>query len=519
MVNPRLRRPCGAIAMAAPLIAGLALASCATQPSAKAQTSTRSAVTTAAMYTMVDAALRGVLSEPAGVLANAAGESRAAIQAFYAQNGYSPLWVAAGGLTARGMQLLYALQRAHDAGAPGLDAIMAEIDARRQPATLQATAELEALLSAALLEAAVNPLDPTQRAPVAELLTAAADASDANRFFAERLPPDPAFWRLRDAVAIYRDIVSAGGWPTVPKGPKIEPGMRGPRVAAVRARLAASGELPEDMVASDEYDDALRVAVENFQRRHGLAADALIGPGTLEALNVSAEARLESMLVNLQRLQRQARDWGDTYIAVNTAAARYQLVDGGRVVFDEVTVVGQPTWRTPEIHSEIERIELNPFWTVPPRIARLELAEEIAKDPQYLEKNNMRLVGDVYRQDPGPGNALGKAKFLFPNRYDVYLHDTNSHRLFKRDARFLSHGCVRIPNAVELAEYLLKDDPNWTRERIDAAIGRGKNRAIALDRPMPIHIVYDTAWVDQSGAVHFRKDVYGRDGTAIAAAE
>jgi murein L,D-transpeptidase YcbB/YkuD len=228
--------------------------------------------------------------------------------------------------------------------------------------------------------------------------------------------------------------------------------------------------------------------------------------------------RLATMEANLRRLQQQSRDWGDTYVAVNIAAARYRLIRDGETVVEQVAIVGQPDWKTPEIDSQIERIELNPYWTVPTRIALLEVGPEIEKDPDYLAKHNMRKVGDFYRQDPGPGNALGKAKFLFPNGYDVYLHDTNSPRLFEREVRFLSHGCVRVPNAVELAEHLLQDDSNWTRERIDATIGRGKNRSIELATPVPVHLVYDTAWVDESGEVQFRKDIYGRDADLLVAA-
>jgi murein L,D-transpeptidase YcbB/YkuD len=217
------------------------------------------------------------------------------------------------------------------------------------------------------------------------------------------------------------------------------------------------------------------------------------------------------MRANLRRLQRQGRAWGDSYIAVNIAAASYRLVDEGETVFEQVTIVGQPDWQTPEIDSQIERIELNPYWTVPERIARMEVQPAIEKDPDYLAKHNMQEVGGYYRQEPGDDNALGKAKFLFPNPYDVYLHDTNSHRLFQREGRFLSHGCVRIPNAVELAQILLRNDPRWTREKIDEVIEIGENRSITLKRPIPVHIVYDTAWVDESGAVEFRKDIYGRD--------
>lgn len=518
MINYRAKRHRDAMSAAAILFAGLTLASCASQPASKPQAAAPAPVAIVPSYASSDAVLRAALADPTGVLSIASPAARAALLAHYSQTGYAPLWLTSDSLSPRGGQLVRALDKAAAAGSPELQPFMTPINERRGTPGPKALGELEALLGAALLEAAVNPIDPTQPAQKDGLLTASASAADGGRFLAERLPPDPAFWRLRAAIDSYHTVAAAGGWPTLPKGGKIEPGAHGPRVAALRARLEASGDAAPPTGDPEFYDDQLRLAVEGFQQRHGLGADGVVGPGTLDALNVSADARLATLVANLRRLQRQARDWGDTYIAVNTAAARYRLVDGGRTVFDEVTIVGQPDWKTPEIHSEIERLELNPYWTVPPRIARLELAEEIAKDPAYLEKHNIRQINGLYRQEPGPGNALGKAKFLFPNSHDVYLHDTNSHRLFKRDSRYLSHGCVRIPNAVALAEYLLKDDPNWSPEQIDSAIKRGKNRGVTLSQPMPVHIVYDTAWVDETGAVQFRKDVYGRDSTTLAEA-
>lgn len=517
MVKHCARRHRDAMSAAAILLAGMTLASCASQPATRPQAAAPETVAAAPNYATPDAAIRAVLAEP-GALSLASPTTRDALLAHYARTGYAPLWLTSDGLSSQGAQLFRALDKAAAAGSPELQPFMARINERRASPGAKALAELDVLLSAALLDTAVNPTDPMQPAQMDRLLTAAADAPVGARFLAEWLPPDPAFWNLRSAVDSYQAIVATGGWPAVSKGDKIEPGSHGPRVAALRARLEASGDAAGATGDPEFYDDQLRLAVEKFQRRHGLTVDGVVGPGTLDALNVSAEARLTTLTANLRRLQRQARDWGDTYIAVNTAAARYRLVDGGRTVFDEVTIVGQPDWKTPEIHSEIERLELNPYWTVPPRIARLELAEEIAKDPEYLQKHNMRQINGMYRQEPGPGNALGKAKFLFPNPHDVYLHDTNSHRLFKRDRRHLSHGCVRIPNAVALAEYLLKDDPDWSPDQIDSVLKRGKNRGVTLARPMPVHIVYDTAWVDDGGAVQFRQDIYGRDSTTLAEA-
>jgi murein L,D-transpeptidase YcbB/YkuD len=518
MIKLPSHRRCAALTFTATIVAGLALASCTTGPAPTARPAAQLGSAETVSYSRIDTALRSLLAEPSTELRDLRPITLRALKAYYAANEHTPLWIGAEGLTSRGVQLARALLKARDAGAATLQPIMSAVESRRHATSLMARAELEILLSGALLDAAVAASDPTVDARADDALRIAT-ATNMSDTLSRALPPDPAFWTLRDAVLVYRDLAAAGVWPTVPAGPKLEPGTRDARIVAVRARLAASGELSGADVASDAYDETLQRAVERFQSRHGLAPDGVVGPGTLQALNVPIAMRIETMEANLRRLQRQGRDWGHTYVAVNIAAARYRLVRDGETVFEQVAIVGQPDWKTPEIDSQIERVELNPFWTVPTRIARLEVGPEIEKDPDYLTKHNMRKVGEFYRQDPGPGNALGKAKFLFPNGYDVYLHDTNSPRLFEREVRFLSHGCVRIPNAVDLAEHLLlQDDPEWTRERIDAAIGRGKNRSIELATPVPVHLVYDTAWVDESGEIQFRKDIYGRDADLLVAA-
>jgi murein L,D-transpeptidase YcbB/YkuD len=500
-----------ALALAVVANTVLSLGGCAAAAQSAGQTSTPSQVLAAAPSSF-DAAMRLLLTEPSAPLRAFSAGTLSALQAYYAQADYVPLWVEMGGLTQRGVELMAALAKARDAGASALQPIMTAVDERRAATSLIAQAELEILLSGALLDTAIDTVEPTVSAPPADLLPAAMTTADVSGFLRERLPPDAAFWRLRDAVLVYSDLAADGGWIAVPAGPKLEAGMRDARIVAVRARLAASGDLEGADGESDLYDAALRHAIERFQSRHGLKADGVIGTGTLEALNVPVEVRLATMRANLRRLQQQGREWGSSYLAVNIAAASYRLVDDGETLFEHVAIVGQPDWQTPEVDSQIERIELNPYWTVPERIARMEVQPAIEKDPDYLAKHNMQEVGGFYRQDPGDDNALGKAKFLFPNPYEVYLHDTNSHRLFQREGRFLSHGCVRVPNAVELAELLLRDDPRWTREKVDEAIGLGKNRSIALKHPIPVHIVYDTAWVDEAGAVEFRKDIYRRDG-------
>lgn len=464
-----------------------------------------------ATQTAINSALQEVLTTASETLPLLTADERATLLAFYASRAYAPLWTAPGAMLPAGSRLRASLIRIREAGPaspkPLIDAV---------PAT-QATfgpadgAQIEVLLSAALLRSAVDPDDLTESSQGSAALSAIAAAPDPAAALRAWLPPAPEFWRLRDAIARYRAIEAAGGWAKVPGGPKLTLGALDDRVVALRSRLASEGDVAEPEQDPRLFDAPLEEAVRRFQERHGLATDGVVGRGTIEALNVPVRARIRSMLLNLARIH--GRPWADErrHVIVNIAGTSYQLVDDNRLVFERRIIVGQRDWPTPVLDSVIDRLDLNPYWYVPPRITRLELLPRLSRDPGYLARNKMRLVDGVYRQDPGPRNPLGVVKFLFPNRYSVYLHDTNNPELFERADRFLSHGCVRLSNARELASYLLKDDPAWSDERLEQAIAAGKTLTVMLTRPLPIHIIYQTAWIDGTGQVHFRKDVYGRD--------
>lgn len=327
---------------------------------------------------------------------------------------------------------------------------------------------------------------------------------------------DPALSRLQAALSDYRRIEATGGWPNLPAGPKLELGVHGERTQILRRRLAASGDLSAEAIDSETFDQNLAAAVRKFQARHGLTTDGIVGSKTLAALNIPVAERIASILVNLDRAANQPRNWGQRYIAVNVAGASYRVVEDGRVVQEGPAIVGKPSWPTPRFASVVTQLEFNPYWNVPPRIARLEIWPKIRRDAGYLKRNNMRVIDGQIRQEPGPGNPLGVVKFIFDNPYQVYLHDTNDRSLFERPDRFLSHGCVRVSNAIGLARQLLKMDPNWPEQRIDEAVESGRNIRIDLLRPIPIHIVYDTVWIDDAGIAQFRDDVYGLDGKALA---
>ncbi|GAB2176971.1 hypothetical protein DLREEDagr8_25290 [Dongia sp. agr-C8] len=339
----------------------------------------------------------------------------------------------------------------------------------------------------------------------------AANALPTTSGTGDTLPADPGIWRLKGAIALYRDLAAKGGWPTLTSGPKLARGDSGPRVEALRSRLAATDDLAAAELQRDDFDPVLEQAVQAFQARHGLQTDGVVGPKTLAALNVPVQQRLDTMLANLGRLQRQNRDWGWRYIAVNIAAATYRLVIDGHTALERPAVVGKPSWPTPTLDSVIDRIEFHPYWRIPTSIADGEVWPKQEADPGYFAQQGIRIVGSGLVQDPGPRNPLGAVKFVFDNPYSVYLHDTSAPGLFARAYRFLSHGCVRVSDAAALARALLAPDPQWPEARVESAIAGGANQDVVLRAPIPLHIVYDTAWVMEEGTIQFRDDVYHRD--------
>lgn len=335
-------------------------------------------------------------------------------------------------------------------------------------------------------------------------------------------PPDPRYARLRDTLARYREIASRGGWPKVPDG--LEKGARGAGVIALRNRLIAEGDLaalPEGQQPAPVFDDAVAQAVARFQQRHGLEPDGELGEDTLAELNVPVAERMRQIAINLERWRWLPSTLGESYVWVNVPEFRMELIENGRKAIDMAVVVGKQQSQTPVFSDVMEYIELNPAWNIPKGIAEEEILPKLASDPSYLARNNMEWVGEGanqrLRQAPGPDNPLGQIKFMFPNEHDVYLHDTPADHLFAKEDRDFSHGCVRLERPVQLGEYLLRNDPDWRGGRLRQAIVSGEHRTVKLPKKLPVHILYFTAWVEDNGAVHFRKDVYGHDQRLAAA--
>jgi L,D-transpeptidase YcbB len=377
------------------------------------------------------------------------------------------------------------------------------------------------------------------------VLTRALGQDGIRKALASVTPPGQGYARLRAARARYGEIVKRGGWPEVPPGKTLRRGATGERVAILRARLAAEGDLAAATPAGqDRYDDLLADAVARFQKRHGIEPTGEVDAETLAALNVPAAERLHQIGVNMERWRWLPTDLGARYILVNIPEFKLNLVDGGQKAMEMRVVVGKAQTKTPAFSNRVTAIDLNPVWNLPPSIVKNEIAPAVARDPGYLAKKHLEVVkgwgekaetidpGAVdwehigggaspyrLRQPAGPDNPLGRIKFVVPDQFDVYLHDTPSAHLFSAAERDFSHGCVRLEHPLELAAYLLKDDPQWTPEAIQEAIDSGETQSIPLPRPLPLHILYWTAWVDDDGTVQFRKDIYGHDEELLRALE
>ncbi len=366
------------------------------------------------------------------------------------------------------------------------------------------------------------------------LFQGALNTGDIIELLDEVAPQNPFYLNLRRALADYRAMASLGGWPSVPEGPILRPGDRDPRVAILRTRLEITGDFAAHSSEDPElYDESVEMAVKRFQHRHSLDEDGKLGPKTLAALNVPVETRIDQIRANLERDRWVFRDLPDNFIIVNIAGYELALVRNRVPVWRTRVQVGKKIHETPIFASEMTYLVLNPTWTVPPGILRNETLPATRKDPDYLSKNNMSLIrsdGSVVnpatvdlngsfpygvRQEPGPKNALGRVKFMFPNPYFVYLHDTPSKSLFARSERAFSHGCIRTENPLDLAALLLSGKEGWDRAHIDAVIESGEMTTVTLDSPMTVLLLYWTANVQPDGTIDFREDIYGRDARII----
>lgn len=334
------------------------------------------------------------------------------------------------------------------------------------------------------------------------------------------------------ALSKYSQIVNNGGWNSVPSTKRLSLGARDSNIVALRKRLAVSGDLDPSLTNSDIFDSYVGAAVKSFQARHGMAVDGVIGTLTLSALNVPADVRYRQLQTNLVRLRALSGYLGDRYVVVNVPAAEIETVEAGRVHSRHTGVVGKIDRQTPILNSKIHEVNFNPFWTVPVSIIRKDLIPIMQKEPQYLTEHSIRIyapngqelqpsqinwfsqdaVNYRFRQDPGEKNSLGQMRINFKNDHQVYLHDTPNKNLFGKEIRFHSSGCVRVQNVREFVQWLLKDTRGWDRPTIDQTIKSGERLNANISEAVPLYMTYVTAWGTPGGVVHFRDDVYDRDG-------
>ena len=364
------------------------------------------------------------------------------------------------------------------------------------------------------------------------VISAAGSMAGAQETTSDSASESPEVVRLLDALRRYREIAATGGWPAIPPGPTIRPGSRDPRIRALIERLEVVGDLQTSGAANIDYDEDLQSAVRDFQSRHGLEPDALVGPATLRALNVSARERVQQLERNLPRARDVFTQTRKNFVLVNVPAFEAYLYRDGDMVWKTGVVVGHAETETPLLESDVRSVVLNPTWTVPRSIASEELLPKIQADVDFLSRGDYDVL-DADRQivdptsinweeltannfpytlvqRPGPNNELGRIKFLFPNEYSVCMHDTPSKYLFSHYSRAFSHGCIRVEQPVDLAIRLLAEE-GVSRDHINASLSTVETEIVKLADPVPIVLAYLTATVDHTGSVHFLRDIYDSD--------
>jgi len=487
---------------------------------------------------------------------------RSILPDYYEKRNFNPIWTQDNGLTPQADQLVRAI------GAAELDGLISEdyhlswlksmlmdfnqATSQKKPLDPVKKADIDLLLTDAFLlfsshllsgRVMPNAVDSTWLffnpvSDIAQIMNSNAYSSQIESFFDELRPANAAYYRLRNALRLYIDIQKKGGWPVVPSGPKLKIGDIDARVDIIRKRLIITGDIdsPVRNVKPGEFDESLLKGVQRFQNRHGIEPDGVVGVGTLTAMNVPVESRISQIELNLERWRWIPHDLGPRYILVNIADYSLAVVENQSTVLKMRVVVGKAYRRTPVFSEKMKYMVLNPFWTVPIKIAVEDKLPIIRKNPLYLTQQHIKVfenwnegapeinpvIIDWYqvtasnfpyrlRQDPGPSNALGRIKFMFPNKFSVYLHDTPQRGLFKRASRDFSSGCIRIEKPVELAKYLLQNDPQWPGQKIQETIDSGVTTVVRIKDPIPVHLLYWTAWVTETGTIHFGNDIYDRD--------
>ncbi len=502
------------------------------------------------------------LRTPGNLALEACGESltsSGALARLYAARADAPGWVDDNEPLPAAAQMLDAIRASRDDGLRPLNyhfhAINHLLDSLNAPELTadmrrQRLAALELLLSDAFLtlagderygrvepEKLIPPAGGMIRHDLSPELQAVFNGSDPQTLIRSMTPQTQEYAAMRAALASYRVLQADGRIPAIAAGATLKRGDRGERVAALIAHLQAEGDLPGEFSHGTLFNAQVQFALKQYQSRHGLKSDGVAGADTLALLNRPAVDWINLLRVNLDRLRRLPRNLPATRLVVNIADFHARLWEQGRIKMTAKVIVGQPGKQTPEFNDWIRYLVVNPAWDVPPSIAGEEILPDVQKDPGYLKRHGYEVLQGWgadehavdpasinwkqwnkdtlpyhFRQKPGPENPLGRVKFMFPNRYDVYLHDTPAQHLFNASQCAFSHGCIRVARAMQLATELLRLDGRENPAKLlKQAVASGKTLQIDLSNPIPIYIVYLTAWVNDSGMLEFRRDFYERD--------
>ena len=479
------------------------------------------------------------------------------LQQVYQQRAGEPIWYAGGKLNSRAERLMAAISEVAAEGLSPRDYVLPELD----PAGLTPPQETknpdEFLLTEIYLRLAHDlhsgqfkpqELDPYWHLPVDafdpdEAMRQLLLQSEPNRLINALSPPYPGYQRLRQALQTYRQLASQGGWPALPEFPTLRPGEHAPEVPLLRHRLQLEGDHPDgEPTDATDYDDVLQASVRRFQRRNGLVEDGVVGAQTRAALNISVEERIEQIRANMERWRWLPRDLGDQYVLVNTAGFDLTLVLDGQPVLHQRTINGTHERQTPSFASRITHLVVNPKWTVPRLIAVKDLLPKQQRDAEFFKRMEIQVFQSeggqwvqldpltinwrryhknyfpfMLRQAPGDHNSLGRIKFLMNNPYDIYLHDTPAKGLFQKPIRAFSSGCIRVQGVDQLARRLLQNGGQSPEETLDEPLHSLQTHIQRLARPVPVYLVYFTAWEDDEGLINFRPDIYQRNNDLVLA--
>jgi len=327
---------------------------------------------------------------------------------------------------------------------------------------------------------------------------------------------NPSYRALKEQLSKYYTIAKQGGWPTINSTKKsIKKGTSLPEIAVIKKRLQITNDMPANDT-SQRFNDTLETGVKNFQVRHGHKPTGLITDSLIKEMNVPTINRLEQILMNMERMRWLANQPKGNMIVVNIPEFVLHVYEGDRKAFDMDVVVGKEGHNTMMFNGDLNQVVFSPYWNVPSSIVQKEILPAIEKNPNYLNKENMEITGNedgvpVIRQKPGEKNALGRVKFLFPNSFNIYFHDTPVKSLFAKEKRAYSHGCIRLKEPEKMANYVLRNQPEWTPEKIEEAMNSGDQKFVKVKDPIPVVVTYYTAWVDENGLLNFRDDIYGHD--------